>query len=294
MHSHIYLLHERRISLLASLGCRREIGRWGRCRRNLIVPSPALCRQLVPPPAARHSLLHFSWQRRGKLRVSSRHGAHAAHPGRRRPSRHPRSARPLSREARASARASRRTPRRRGGRCRRPTSTSIVLDIMMPGEDGLSLTRSIRETKDIPVILLTAMGEETDRIVGLEVGADDYLGKALQSARAAGAHQGGAAARADAAATRASRGQGRLRFDRWILDLGRRELVDEAERRRAALERRVPPALGAPRAPRHGADPRPAPRPDARALGAALRPLHRQPDQPAAQEDRARPAQRRS
>jgi two-component system OmpR family response regulator len=41
---------------------------------------------------------------------------------------------------------------------------------MMPGEDGLSLTRSIRENEDIPVILLTAMGEETDRIVGLEVG----------------------------------------------------------------------------------------------------------------------------
>ena len=53
----------------------------------------------------------------------------------------------------------------------------VVLDIMMPGEDGLSLCRHIRETSDIPVILLTARTEETDRIVGLEMGADDYLSK---------------------------------------------------------------------------------------------------------------------
>jgi two-component system OmpR family response regulator len=48
---------------------------------------------------------------------------------------------------------------------------------MMPGEDGLSLTRHIRETSELPVILLTARSEETDRIVGLEMGADDYVVK---------------------------------------------------------------------------------------------------------------------
>ncbi|OZB05424.1 MAG: DNA-binding response regulator [Rhizobiales bacterium 39-66-18] len=53
----------------------------------------------------------------------------------------------------------------------------VVLDVMMPGEDGLSLCRHLRSTTDLPVILLTAMAEETDRIVGLEVGADDYLTK---------------------------------------------------------------------------------------------------------------------
>ena len=53
----------------------------------------------------------------------------------------------------------------------------VVLDIMMPGEDGLSLCRALRETSDLPVILLTAMAEEADRIVGLEFGADDYLTK---------------------------------------------------------------------------------------------------------------------
>lgn len=51
----------------------------------------------------------------------------------------------------------------------------VILDIMMPGEDGLSLCRSIREQGEMPVILLTARTEETDRIVGLEMGADDYV-----------------------------------------------------------------------------------------------------------------------
>src|SRR6185437_15627255 len=52
-----------------------------------------------------------------------------------------------------------------------------LIDIMMPGEDGLSLTGFIRATTKIPVILLTAKAEETDRIVGLELGADDYVTK---------------------------------------------------------------------------------------------------------------------
>ena len=53
----------------------------------------------------------------------------------------------------------------------------IVLDLMMPGEDGLSLCRWLRENYDVPVVMLTALGEETDRIIGLEMGADDYLAK---------------------------------------------------------------------------------------------------------------------
>ena len=53
----------------------------------------------------------------------------------------------------------------------------IVLDLMLPGEDGLTLCRDLRAKSDTPVIMLTARGEETDRIVGLEMGADDYLGK---------------------------------------------------------------------------------------------------------------------
>ncbi len=53
----------------------------------------------------------------------------------------------------------------------------IVLDLMLPGEDGLTLCRDLRSESDTPVIMLTARDEETDRIVGLEMGADDYLAK---------------------------------------------------------------------------------------------------------------------
>jgi DNA-binding response OmpR family regulator len=53
----------------------------------------------------------------------------------------------------------------------------IILDINMPGEDGLSVLRSLRPENQIPVVLLTAAGEVVDRIIGLEMGADDYLGK---------------------------------------------------------------------------------------------------------------------
>jgi two-component system OmpR family response regulator len=53
----------------------------------------------------------------------------------------------------------------------------IVLDLMLPGEDGLQICRDLRSRSNLPVIMLTARGEETDRIVGLEMGADDYLAK---------------------------------------------------------------------------------------------------------------------
>ncbi len=55
-----------------------------------------------------------------------------------------------------------------------------LLDIMMPGEDGLSLCRHLTESKDLPVIMLTAKGEAMDRIVGLEIGADDYVVKPFE------------------------------------------------------------------------------------------------------------------
>jgi two-component system OmpR family response regulator len=53
----------------------------------------------------------------------------------------------------------------------------IVLDLMMPGDDGLTLCRQVRAESDMPIIMLTAMGEDVDRIIGLEVGADDYIAK---------------------------------------------------------------------------------------------------------------------
>jgi DNA-binding response OmpR family regulator len=53
----------------------------------------------------------------------------------------------------------------------------VVLDLMLPGIDGLEVCRRLRTTSDVPVIMLTALGNETDRVVGLELGADDYLTK---------------------------------------------------------------------------------------------------------------------
>ena len=57
------------------------------------------------------------------------------------------------------------------------TADLIILDLMLPGEDGLSLAQRLRQTSNIPVIMLSARGEEIDRIIGLEMGADDYLAK---------------------------------------------------------------------------------------------------------------------
>jgi DNA-binding response OmpR family regulator len=59
----------------------------------------------------------------------------------------------------------------------RSAADLVVLDVMLPGADGLDLCRWIRSQSDVPVIMLTARGEEADRIVGLELGADDYITK---------------------------------------------------------------------------------------------------------------------
>ena len=53
----------------------------------------------------------------------------------------------------------------------------MILDVMLPGEDGLSLCRRVRADSQVPIIMLTARGEDVDRILGLEMGADDYLPK---------------------------------------------------------------------------------------------------------------------
>jgi two-component system OmpR family response regulator len=103
----------------------------------------------------------------------------------------------------------------------------IVLDVMMPGEDGISLCRHVRETYDTPIILLTALGEDTDRIVGLEVGADDYVVKPFNP-RELLARIKNVIRRAHALPPdRGSTATARLAFDRWTFDPVRRELVDD-------------------------------------------------------------------
>ena len=102
----------------------------------------------------------------------------------------------------------------------------VILDVMLPGGNGLDLCREIRSRSALPVIMLTARGSETDRIVGLEIGADDYVAKPF-SPRELLARINAVLrrARAHLAAPLGSSGQS-LRFDGWTLDTRRRELTD--------------------------------------------------------------------
>ena len=102
----------------------------------------------------------------------------------------------------------------------------VVLDIMMPGEDGLSLCRSLRETTELPVILLTAMSEETDRVVGLEIGADDYITKPFNPRELLARIKAVLRRSRSLPPTREPLIDGTLSFDRWTLDVGQRELLD--------------------------------------------------------------------
>lgn len=63
------------------------------------------------------------------------------------------------------------------GELRRRNFDVVVLDVMLPGRDGFSVCRGIRELSDVPVLMVTARGEESDRVLGLELGADDYIVK---------------------------------------------------------------------------------------------------------------------
>jgi two-component system, OmpR family, response regulator len=116
-------------------------------------------------------------------------------------------------------------------KARRALETSaidlVVLDIMMPGEDGLSLCRQLRATTGVPVIMLTAMAEDTDRVIGLEIGADDYLVKPFNP-RELLARIKAVLRRANSLPQqRSAPGAGTVRFERWQLNVGRRELTDE-------------------------------------------------------------------
>jgi DNA-binding response OmpR family regulator len=96
----------------------------------------------------------------------------------------------------------------------------VVLDLMLPGMDGLSLCRWIRTRSELPVIVLTARGEETDRIVGLELGADDYVTKPF-SPRELAARVRTVLRRSDQPAPR----QERLSFDDLDIDPSTREVT---------------------------------------------------------------------
>ncbi len=105
----------------------------------------------------------------------------------------------------------------------------VILDIMMPREDGLSLCRELRARGTVPIILLTALAEETDRIIGLEMGADDYVTKPF-APRELLARIKAVLRRAQSLPHRPGGPDpmGRLRLDRWVFDPAARELLDEA------------------------------------------------------------------
>jgi two-component system, OmpR family, response regulator len=100
----------------------------------------------------------------------------------------------------------------------------VVLDLMLPGDDGLALCRRLRSTSTLPIIMLTAMGDEVDRIIGLEMGADDYLPK-VANPRELLARVRAVLRRAGVAEAGVQAGQKRiLEFSGWRLDVTHRQL----------------------------------------------------------------------
>jgi two-component system, OmpR family, response regulator len=101
----------------------------------------------------------------------------------------------------------------------------ILLDLMLPGEDGLSLCRALRADSDVPIIMLTAKGDEIDRVVGLELGADDYVPKPFGSRELIARIRAVLRRKGGREAGTASERPRSYRFDRWAFDVERRELV---------------------------------------------------------------------
>lgn len=101
-----------------------------------------------------------------------------------------------------------------------------IVDIMMPGEDGLSLCRHIAATSDTPVILLTAKAEETDRIVGLEMGADDYVVKPFSPRELATRVKVVLRRLAASGVRHRAPESGSYAFAGWVLKTGERALID--------------------------------------------------------------------
>jgi two-component system, OmpR family, response regulator len=103
----------------------------------------------------------------------------------------------------------------------------VLLDLMLPGEDGLSLCRSLRAESNTPVIMLTAKGDEVDRVIGLEMGADDYMAKPFGSRELIARIKAVLRRAGNATASGSKSSPIHYRFDNWVLDTGARELLRE-------------------------------------------------------------------
>src|SRR5580704_12246037 len=100
----------------------------------------------------------------------------------------------------------------------------LILDVMLPGEDGLSLCRKVRAEGQTPIIMLTARSEDVDRIMGLEMGADDYLGKPFNPRELVARINAVLRRQAAAKIASATDGASVLAFAGWRIDLRLREL----------------------------------------------------------------------
>ena len=102
----------------------------------------------------------------------------------------------------------------------------IVLDLMLPGESGLDFARWLRGQSDVPIVMLTAMGEETDRIIGLELGADDYVPKPFNPRELLARIRAVLRRAGDSAGQRHDGTARPLRFAGWTLEPARRRLLN--------------------------------------------------------------------
>ncbi len=107
----------------------------------------------------------------------------------------------------------------------------IVLDIMLPGEDGLSLCRFVREHLGIPVILLSALGEPSDRIAGLEIGADDYVVKPFDPRELVARIKGVLRRTRPPVAAESLIARTCYRFASWVMDIDKREVRSQHDGR---------------------------------------------------------------
>lgn len=108
--------------------------------------------------------------------------------------------------------------------------SALFLDLVLPGEDGLSLARSVRTHSDIPILMLTGRDDVVDKVVGLEVGADDYIAKPFHLREVLARlrsilRRRQPAAQAAEPAPPVPEGQAPLKFEGWCLDIDRRKLI---------------------------------------------------------------------
>lgn len=102
----------------------------------------------------------------------------------------------------------------------------VVLDVMLPGDDGLTLCRNLRSRSNVPIIMLTARGEEMDRILGLEMGADDYLPKPFNPRELQSRIKAVLWRARELLGSRPETGE-QIRFSGWTLDTAARHLIAE-------------------------------------------------------------------